>query len=136
MTSVNGGDYGLGHIIGGYVNSGAGNATGNTVTLGGGLNLAGVAVYGGVSKGAGDVVTGNTLGLNGFSGAVNGLRNFRNYDIVVTSGINGGSLVSIVDGALAPDLAGATITITAIQGGSNLTRGGEFGYFRQGRQCG
>lgn len=78
-------DYVHSAIIGGYVPHGK-SATGNTVKIIGNSNIENASIYGGRSDSSNinveDVITGNTLTLNGWRGSVKGVYNlFQHHQL-------------------------------------------------------
>lgn len=106
-------------IAGGYSTSSY--ATNNTVKIGAGAVLdAGIDIYGGMSPGAGDVFTGNTLYLDGFRGTVRQINNFEKYHFHLPASLaNGGILVSTTGAATS--LTGSSVEGITIAPGSSLT---------------
>ena len=79
-----------GNIYGGYA-TGNGVATNNTVTFNSGIDGAyATHVYGGISVGGGDAVTGNTLKVISSGNGAETINNFENLKFVLSSNINSG----------------------------------------------
>lgn len=127
--NITGGNFsrtGYNNIIGGYYGSGTGEAINNTINILGnsGIDLSGAKLYGGNTfTGAGDIFTGNTLNINEFTGSVEGLYNFENYNFYLSNTINSGETILNISGVISADLAGTTVTLTGIAAGSNLAAG-------------
>ncbi len=82
----------LGHnVIGGYV-GGNGKANNNTINLFSGVDLSdSMDFFGGFSAGGGDATTGNAFNVIGFSGSFGNIHNFQ------TVNINASSVVTLIE---------------------------------------
>ncbi len=102
----------------------SGDATNNTITLTGNPTLDDVRIYGGGGLGN-DRFTGNTLNINGFSGKVGNVRDFENYNFLISSSLwNGGTVLTttdLIDGAT--DLDRTKVVITGVESGVSYTPG-------------
>ena len=92
-------------IIGGYAPQGKG-ATDNIVKIIGKSNIENADIYGGLSDiGNIDIITGNTLTLDSWSGSVKGVYKFNNIDFNKINWVSGGTVLNIKEnsenGALA-----------------------------------
>ena len=112
-------------IIGGYVPHGK-SATGNTVKIIGNSNIENASIYGGRSDSSNinveDVITGNTLTLNGWSGFTKSVKNFNDINFDNINWQNGGTVLTITEGA-DNDLANTEINLNSIAGGSKIAVG-------------
>ncbi|MCD8351310.1 MAG: autotransporter outer membrane beta-barrel domain-containing protein [Planctomycetaceae bacterium] len=107
-------------IAGGF--SEFGDAVNNTVRIGENaiLSATDTEIYGGYTNLGADQVTGNTLYLDGYRGAVKSIGNFAAYHFhLPASLINGDTLVAIT-GGINTDLTGATIGGISIDAASTL----------------
>ena len=109
-------------IIGGYVPRGK-SATGNTVKIIGKSNIENARIYGGRSDIDNiDVITGNTLTLDGWSGLTKSVKNFNDINFDNINWQNGGTVLTITEGA-DNDLANTEINLNSIAGGSKIAVG-------------
>lgn len=112
-------------IIGGYVPHGK-SATGNTVKIIGNSNIENASIYGGRSDSSNinveDVITGNTLTLNGWRGSTKSVQNFNSINFDNINWQNGGTVLTITEGA-ENDLANTEIYLNSIAGGSKIAAG-------------
>ena len=109
-------------IIGGYVPHGK-SATGNTVKIIGNSNIENARIYGGRSDIDNiDVITGNTLTLDGWSGLTKSVKNFNDINFDNINWQNGGTVLTITEGA-DNDLANTEIYLNSIAGGSKIAAG-------------
>ena len=109
-------------IIGGYVPRGK-SATGNTVKIIGKSNIENARIYGGRSDIDNiDVITGNTLTLDGWSGLTKSVKNFNDINFDNINWQNGGTVLTITEGA-DNDLANTEIYLNSIAGGSKIAVG-------------
>ena len=94
-------------IRGGWVNTGA--AINNTVTISGAPVLTNSIISGGLALGAADVLTGNTLNINGFQGGMRGIQNFQNYNFTLPAHVqNGDTLLTVTNPV---NMTGSTVTV-------------------------
>ncbi len=102
----------------------SGDATNNTITLTGNPILDDARIYGGGGLGN-DRFTGNTLNINGYSGNVGNVRDFENYNFLLSSSLwNGGTVLTttnLIDGAT--DLNNTIVAITGVESGATFTPG-------------
>ena len=112
-------------IIGGYAPQGKG-ATGNTVKIIGNSNIENASIYGGRSYSSNinveDVITGNTLTLNGWRGSTKSVQNFNSINFDNINWQNDGTVLTITEGA-DNDLANTEIYLNSIAGGSKIAAG-------------
>ncbi len=119
MVTISGGTV-SGDVYGGY--SGQGDAVNNTVTVSGSADVSNAWLYGGggdQNSGA-DVVSGNTLNFDGFSGYVAGISNFQTINMYVPSSVQDGD--TVVTAGIA-DLSGTTVNVNMASGGDALNEG-------------
>ena len=108
--------------IGGYVPKGK-SATDNTVKIIGKSNIENARIYGGRSDIDNiDVITGNTLTLDGWSGLTKSVKNFNDINFDNINWQNGGTVLTITEGA-DNDLANTEINLNSIAGGSKIAVG-------------
>ncbi len=108
--------------IGGYVPKGK-SATGNTVKIIGKSNIENARIYGGLSDiGNIDIITGNTLTLDSWSGSTKSVKNFNGINFDNINWQNGETVLTITDGAK-NDLANTEINLNSIAGGSKIAVG-------------
>jgi autotransporter-associated beta strand protein len=120
------------YIIGGYVSQGNGNATGNTVNVGGkatrmsaSLTLTSANLYGGYVTGTGDAFTGNTLVFkSGWAGAVGSARNFARIVFENGSGLTGGDVIVGHDSVLTEINVAGEATLSAKLSGAGFEKTG------------
>ena len=112
-------------IIGGYAPKGK-SATGNIVKIIGKSNIENASIYGGRSNSGNinveDVITGNTLTLDGWSGLTKSVKNFNDINFDNINWQNGGTVLTITEGA-DKDLANTEINLNSIAGGSKIAVG-------------
>ena len=109
-------------VIGGYVPHGK-SATGNTVKIIGNSNIENASIYGGRSDIDNiDVITGNTLTLDSWSGSTKSVKNFNGINFDNINWQNGGTVLTITEGA-DNDLANTEINLNSIAGGSKIAVG-------------
>ena len=109
-------------IIGGYAPKGK-SATGNTVKIIGKSNIENASIYGGRSDIDNiDVITGNTLTLDSWSGFTKSVKNFNGINFDNINWQNGGTVLTITEGA-DNDLANTEINLNSIAGGSKIAIG-------------
>lgn len=112
-------------IIGGYTPQGKG-ATGNIVKIIGNSNIENASIYGGRSNSSNinveDVITGNALTLDGWSGLTKSVKNFNDINFDNINWQNGGTVLTITEGA-DNDLANTEINLNSIAGGSKIAVG-------------
>lgn len=114
-----------GSVYGGYGGS-SGNY--NTVTISGSAVLSSTSTNLRGGGGGSDNFTGNTLNLNGFSGAVAAVSNFQYYNFTLSSGAAGGYTALTVGGTA--NLTGSGTASSSVQsvnflGGGRLQQAGE-----------
>ena len=112
-------------IIGGYVPYGK-SATGNTVKIIGNSNIENASIYGGRSDIDNiDVITDNTLTLDGWSGSVKGVYNFSDIYFNTINWDSGGTVLNITENTETDSLANTKINIKSLNfaGGTELTAG-------------
>lgn len=108
--------------IGGYVPKGK-SATGNTVKIIGKSNIENARIYGGLSDiGNIDIITGNTLTLDSWSGSTKSVKNFNGINFDNINWQNGETVLTITAGAK-NDLANTEINLNSIAGGSKIAVG-------------
>ena len=112
-------------IIGGYTPQGKG-ATGNIVKIIGNSNIENASIYGGRSNSSNinveDVITGNALTLDSWSGSTKSVKNFNGINFDNINWQNGGTVLTITAGAK-NDLANTEINLNSIAGGSKIAVG-------------
>ena len=112
-------------IIGGYTPQGKG-ATGNIVKIIGNSHIENASIYGGRSDSSNinveDVITGNTLTLNGWRGSTKSVQNFNSINFDNINWQNDGTVLTITEGA-DNDLANTEINLNSIAGGSKIAVG-------------
>ena len=109
-------------IIGGYTPQGKG-ATGNTVKIIGNSHIENASIYGGRSDIDNiDVITGNTLTLDGWNGSTKSVQNFNSINFDNINWQNGRTVLKITAGAK-NDLANTEIYLNSIAGGSKIAAG-------------
>lgn len=109
-------------IIGGYTPQGKG-ATSNIVKIIGNSNIENASIYGGRSDIDNiDVITGNTLTLDGWSGLTKSVQNFNSINFDNINWQNGETVLTITAGAK-NDLANTEIYLNSIAGGSKIAVG-------------
>ena len=109
-------------IIGGYAPQGKG-ATDNIVKIIGKSNIENADIYGGLSDiGNIDIITGNTLTLDSWSGSTKSVKNFNGINFDNINWQNGGTVLTITAGAK-NDLANTEIYLNSIAGGSKIAVG-------------
>lgn len=112
-------------IIGGYTPQGKG-ATGNTVKIIGNSHIENASIYGGRSDIDNiDVITDNTLTLDGWSGSVKGVYNFSDIYFNTINWDSGGTVLNITENTETDSLANTKINIKSLNfaGGTELTAG-------------
>ena len=121
-NSVVGDDYYLFSVIGGYAPQGK-SATGNIVKIIGKSKIENADIYGGLSDIDNiDVITGNTLTLDGWSGSTKSVKNFNDINFDNINWQNGDTVLTITAGAK-NDLANTEINLNSIAGGSKIAVG-------------
>ena len=121
-NSVVGDDYYSLSVIGGYAPRGK-SATGNTVKIIGKSKIENADIYGGSSdSGNIDVITGNTLTLDSWSGSTKSVKNFNGINFDNINWQNGGTVLTITAGAK-NDLANTEIYLNSIAGGRKIAVG-------------
>lgn len=109
-------------IIGGYTPQGKG-ATGNIVKIIGNSHIENASIYGGRSDIDNiDVITDNTLTLDGWSGSTKSVKNFNDINFDNINWQNGETVLKITAGAK-NDLANTEIYLNSIAGGSKIAVG-------------
>ena len=109
-------------VIGGYAPQGK-SATGNTVKIIGKSNIENASIYGGRSDIDNiDVITGNTLTLDSWSGSTKSVQNFNSINFDNINWQNGRTVLTITEGA-DNDLANTEINLNSIAGGSKIAVG-------------
>ena len=112
-------------IIGGYAPKGK-SATGNIIKIIGKSNIENASIYGGRSNSGNinveDVITGNTLTLDSWSGSTKSVKNFNGINFDNINWQNGGTVLTITEGA-DNDLANTEINLNSIAGGSKIAVG-------------
>ena len=115
-------DYYSLYVIGGYAQQGK-SATGNTVKIIGKSNIENASIYGGRSDIDNiDVITGNTLTLDSWSGSTKSVKNFNGINFDNINWQNGETVLTITAGAK-NDLANTEIYLNSIAGGSKIAVG-------------
>ena len=115
-------------IIGGYVPQGK-YATYNIVKIIGNSHIENASIYGGRSDSSNtnveDVITGNTLTLDGWSGSVKGVYNFSDIYFNTINWDSGGTVLNITENTETDSLANTKINIKSLNfaGGTELTAG-------------
>ena len=115
-------------IIGGYTPQGKG-ATSNIVKIIGNSNIENASIYGGRSDSSNinveDVITGNALTLDGWSGSVKGVYNFSDIYFNTINWDSGGTVLNITENTETDSLANTNINIKSLNfaGGTELTAG-------------
>ena len=121
-NSVVGDDYYLFSVIGGYAPQGK-SATGNIVKIIGKSKIENADIYGGLSDIDNiNVITGNTLTLDGWSGSTKSVQNFNSINFDNINWQNDGTVLKITAGAK-NDLANTEINLNSIAGGSKIAVG-------------
>lgn len=121
-NSVVGDDYYSISVIGGYAPQGK-SATGNTVKIIGNSDIENASIYDGLSDIDNiDVITGNTLTLDSWSGSTKSVKNFNGINFDNINWQNGGTVLTITAGAK-NDLANTEIYLNSIAGGSKIAVG-------------
>ena len=112
-------------IIGGYAPKGK-SATGNIIKIIGKSNIENASIYGGRSNSGNinveDVITGNTLTLDSWSGSTKSVQNFNSINFDNINWQNGRTVLKITAGAK-NDLANTEIYLNSIAGGSKIAIG-------------
>ena len=112
-------------IIGGYAPKGK-SATGNIIKIIGKSNIENASIYGGRSNSGNinveDVITGNTLTLDSWSGSTKSVKNFNGINFDNINWQNGGTVLTITEGA-DNDLANTEINLNSIAGSSKIAVG-------------
>ena len=109
-------------VIGGYAPQGE-SATGNTVKIIGKSNIENARIYGGRSDIDNiNVITGNTLTLDGWSGSTKSVQNFNSINFDNINWQNDGTVLKITAGTK-NDLANTEIYLNSIAGGSKIAAG-------------
>ena len=109
-------------IIGGYTPHGKG-ATGNIVKIIGNSHIENASIYGGRSDIDNiDVITDNTLTLDGWSGSTKSVKNFNDINFDNINWQNGETVLKITAGAK-NDLANTEIYLNSLAGGSKIAVG-------------
>ena len=112
-------------IIGGYAPKGK-SATGNIIKIIGKSNIENASIYGGRSNSGNinveDVITGNTLTLDSWSGSTKSVKNFNGINFDNINWQNVGTVLTITEGA-DNDLANTEINLNSIAGGSKIAVG-------------
>ena len=99
-VTITGGTFGTGMDIYGGSTGGTGAATGNTITLGANdLAMGGVFLHGGYGAAASDVMTDNTLNVQGKNIIVRGVENFGKANFDLVNKAVGDTLLKITGGA-------------------------------------
>ncbi len=125
-VTVSGGKV-TGRIIGGLLQGGHGDATGNTVIIKGNADISEAVLYGGLSElpnAGGNVKTGNTLQIWTSGQVAKNVVNFDNFQFIVTPAMmrkksrsaGGNALLTLTEGQT--DLSNSTISI-AVAAGTN-----------------
>ena len=113
------------NIIGGYTPYGK-SATGNIVKIIGNSHIENASIYGGRSDIDNiDVITDNTLTLDGWSGSVKGVYNFSDIYFNTINWDSGGTVLNITENTETDSLANTKINIKSLNfaGGTELTAG-------------
>ena len=106
-------------IIGGYTPQGKG-ATGNTVKIIGNSHIENASIYGGRSDIDNiDVITGNTLTLDGWNGSTKSVQNFNSINFDNINWQNGRTVLKITAGAKTT-LPIPKFTLTALRAAAKL----------------
>ena len=99
-VTITGGTFGTGMDIYGGSTGGTGAATGNTITLGANdLAMGGVFLHGGYGAAASDVMTDNTLNVQGKNITVRGVENFGKANFDLVNKAVGDTMLKITGGA-------------------------------------
>lgn len=121
-NSVVGDDYYSLSVIGGYAPQGKG-ATDNIVKIIGKSNIENASIYGGLSDIDNiDVITGNTLTLDSWSGSTKSVKNFNGINFDNINWQNGETVLTITEGT-ENDLANTNINLNSLVGGSKIAAG-------------
>ena len=121
-NSVVGDDYYSLSVIGGYAPQGK-SATGNTVKIIGNSDIENASIYGGLSDIDNiDVITGNTLTLDSWSGSTKSVKNFNGINFDNINWQNGETVLTITEGT-ENDLANTEIYLNSLAGGSKIAAG-------------
>ena len=121
-NSVVGDDYYSLSVIGGYAPQGKG-ATDNIVKIIGKSNIENASIYGGLSDIDNiDVITGNTLTLDSWSGSTKSVKNFNGINFDNINWQNGETVLTITEGT-ENDLANTNINLNSLAGGSKIAAG-------------
>lgn len=118
-------DYYPSSVIGGYTPQGKG-ATGNIVKIIGNSHIENASIYGGRSDIDNiDVITDNTLTLDGWSGSVKGVYNFSDIYFNTINWDSGGTVLNITENTETDSLANTKINIKGLNfaGGAELNAG-------------
>ena len=100
IVTITGGTFGTGMDIYGGSTGGTGAATGNTITLGADdLAMGGVFLHGGYGAASSDVMTDNTLNVQGKNIIVRGVENFGKANFDLANKAVGDTLLKITGGA-------------------------------------
>lgn len=111
-------------VCGGFVWTGAGNATGNTVIIEGAPDLGGTKLYGGSTDGSGDMRTGNTLEVRTTGLTAVNVGNFANYHFILPEDTTSGTTVLTLTDAKGTDISNSSVGV-AVAGGKPLLRKGD-----------
>ena len=112
-------------VYGGFVWTGAGNATGNTVILEGAPDLSGTGLYGGgTANGSGDMRTGNTLEVRTSGLKAVNVGNFASYRFILPEKTTAGTTVLTLTDAGGTDISNSSVGV-AVAGGKPLLRKGD-----------
>jgi len=135
MISVSGGVWREGSYISGAYGEANGDVLqNNVVRISGTPDLSGVYLFGAMKNGVPyDTwqTDGNTLKIDGFTGNVLGLANFRNYEFRLPSSLSSGDVVLAVKDALtyrtiSTDITGTMVTIGFYEASTSLAPGDRF----------
>lgn len=112
-------------VCGGFVWTGAGKATGNTVILEGAPDLGGTKLYGGATENSsGDMRTGNTLEVRTTGLTAVNVGNFANYHFILPENTTSGTTVLTLTDAKGTDISNSSVGV-AVAGGKPLLRKGD-----------
>lgn len=112
-------------VCGGFVWTGTGSATGNTVILEGAPDLGGTSLYGGATgNGHGDMRTGNTLEVRTSGLKAVNVGNFASYRFILPEKTTAGTTVLTLTDAKGTDISNSSVGV-AVAGGKPLLRKGD-----------